>query len=158
MVSWRHQFLLPSWVIVCKIFWKSAKNWGGLVLKSAVLVGCSCCKNSNESNIHYLQETFWTTTIFCILVSEISKIHITSSTLNYLPPFSSFIAHCLLLLRIFVVFGKIYKWQRRESEKSLVSCFVSPPKIGIYSPKFELRVELHTLHCGQKRLESAAEF
>ena len=112
------------------------------MLKSAVLVGCSCCKNSN---IHYLQETFWTTTIFCILFSEISKIHITSSTLNYLPPFSSFIAHCLLLLRIFVVFGKIYKWQRRESEKSLVSCFVSPPKIGIYSPKFELRVELHTV-------------
>ena len=39
---------------------------------------------------------------------------------------------------------EIYKWQR-ESEKSLVSCFVSPPKIGIYSPKFELRVELHTV-------------
>ena len=38
---------------------------------------------------------------------------------------------------------EIYKWQR-ESEKSLVSCFVSPPKIGIYSPKFELRVELLT--------------
>ena len=64
--------------------------------------------------------------------------------------FSSFLAYCELLLRIFVVFGKIYKWQRRESEKSLVSCFVSPPKIGIYSPKFELRVELHTAHCGQK--------
>ena len=61
--------------------------------------------------------------------------------------FSSFLAYCELLLRIFVVFGKIYKWQRRESEKSLVSCFVSPPKIGIYSPKFELRVELHTAHC-----------
>ena len=125
------------------------------MLKSAVLVGCSCCKNSN---IHYLQETFWTTTIFCILVSEISKIHITSSTLNYLPPFSSFIAHCLLLLRIFVVFGKIYKWQRRESEKSLVSCFVSPPKL--VSTVQNLNCVWSCTHCtvGKKRLESAAEF